>query len=105
MINTPLSDYSSTANEDTHFSTQLRITKEAFFKKPSTMREVEVLTKVLRPHICRFVSLMRENGTIQAIKKGRCSITRRIVGIYSTNPALFLPNPQMSLFNAGGNNE
>jgi len=95
---------SLTATKDKKFKTEIQIVQKAFFETPSSMRELEVRTNILRPHICRFIAMMRETGTIQAIKKGRCSITGRIVGIYSTNPNLFLPNPQTKLDFEGGSN-
>ncbi len=90
--------------KDKHFYNQFLITKEAFFAKPSTMREVEVKTGVLRPNICRFVAMLRDLGQIQVHSKGRCPYTRFIAGFYTTNPDLFEKPVQLDLFEGSAQN-
>lgn len=100
MANTPSKKSFLCQIKDTSFHNQYLLTKEAFFKKPCTMREVEVTTGVLRPNICRFVAMLRELGQIQLYKKSRCPYTKYIAGYYTTNPALFVENPQLYLFDS-----
>ena len=83
---------------------QLKATKEAFFASPATMRMIELATGILRPNICRYVRELSKTGNIELVKVGYCPATKSRAGFYSTNPDLWLPNPQMSLFEGGTNN-
>lgn len=82
---------------------QLIRTQAAFFKNPATMRMIEIQTGILRPSICRYVRTLRKSGSIEIVRIGYCPDTKHLAGFYSTNPALFLPNPQMNLFEGGQN--
>jgi hypothetical protein len=79
---------------------QFRRTYEGFFKQPQTMKELSMKLNIDRANICRYCRRMRLQNLIRSYKKGRCSITRRIVNIWTTNPDLFPQDPQLSLFNS-----
>ena len=90
--------YSNLQYKDTHFQAQFNIIYEGFFKLPQSMKELSVCTGIDRANICRYCKTLKESNNITVAKKGRCSITKRIVNKYTTNPLWFPINPQLKLF-------
>jgi len=69
------------------------------FKAPSSMLEIANRTGIERANICWYVRNLRTRNRIQQIEKGYCSISKQLVGIYSTDEALFCRNDnQLELF-------
>lgn len=84
--------------KDNHFQTQFKQTFDGFFKQPQTMKELSVSTGIDRANICRYCRTMRKAGTIAAVKKSYCSITKHLAYKYTTNPKWFPINSQPKLF-------
>lgn len=84
--------------KDTKFRAQLKIVYERFFKTPCTMKELSVKTGIDRACICWYVRDLRLNNKISVYKKVRCTITRRFVNAYTTNPELMPISNQLKLF-------
>ena len=92
-------DYNNSLG-DNRFHQQFKKTFDAFFIEPQTMKELSIKTGIDRANICRFCRTLRINRKIAVVKKAYCSITKRLVNKYTTNPDLF-PNhsePQLKLF-------
>lgn len=89
---------SSIANEDKYFLVQLKVIYDGFFSEPSTMKELSVKTGIDRSSICWYCRTMRQNKQLAVVKKMYCSITKRLVNQYTTNPALMPIQSQMKLF-------
>jgi len=69
------------------------------FKVPGSMLEIACRTGIERANICWYVRSLRKRNRIQLIEKGYCSITKQLVGIYSTDEALFCSDDsQLKLF-------
>jgi hypothetical protein len=80
--------------------TDLKIVYESFCQEPKTMKEVFKDTGVIRESICRHCSTLRDIGKLFNVGKRRCSVTKRIVKIWSTNPSeAMLNTDQLDLFN------
>ena len=84
--------------QDTKFREQLRIVYERFFKTPCTMKELSVMTGIDRSNICWLIRDLRLNNKIAIYKKVKCTITRRVVNSYTTNPELMPVSNQLKLF-------
>ncbi len=56
-------------------SQQLAIVYEAFYDSPKTMKEVDVLTGIMRENICRHCATLRKSDRIYPVGERRCSIT------------------------------
>jgi len=87
-----------THRENTQFSSQFDTVFSYFLKRPQTMKQVAVKSKIDRANICRYVRVMRLNKQIQVINKGKCPITKHCAGFYTTDRKLFKPENQLSLF-------
>lgn len=61
----------------------------SFFERPKTMLEVSMETGILRANICRYVSLMEDDGRIQIHHKDIDPKTKCRAAFYTTNPNLF----------------
>lgn len=53
-----------------------------------TMKEVDVISGIMRENICRYVKLFRENNQIYKVRKRVCSITGYYAYELTTNPDL-----------------
>lgn len=87
------------ATHDDKHQAQCRRIFNALKSKPLTMKEVDVLTGIMRENICRHISTLLELGKIAVIRKRKCSITGYSnVNVYSGNPDLFPKSNQLELF-------
>jgi DNA-binding MarR family transcriptional regulator len=84
--------------KDTKFRAQFQIVFNGFLKSPCTMKELSVITGIDRSNICRYVDKLRDNNKISVYKRVRCTITRRVVNAYTTNPELMPISNQLKLF-------
>lgn len=85
--------------KNTHFQAQMKRVFKAFSTEPKTMLQVSLETGILRANICRYVAEWRQEGKIQLVRFGLCSISKHRAGYYSTNSDFF---PLMfDLINAG----
>ena len=89
---------SSNPIEDKYFLVQLKVVYDEFFKSPSTMKELSVKTGIDRASICWYCRTMRQNKQIAVVKRMYCSITKRLVNQYTTNPLLMPIQTQLNLF-------
>ena len=96
--NTSESSFAGNWSKDNQFQNQFKKTFEGFFKQPQTMKELSVSTGIDRANICRYCRTMRKAGTIAAVKKTYCSITKHIANKYTTNPDFFPIDSQLKLF-------
>lgn len=78
--------------------TQLIKVFESFYNSPKTMMEVEVDSGIMRSNVCYYVSDLRKSRLIQNLGKRVCTITKHQATAYTTNPALFIPITQASIF-------
>jgi hypothetical protein len=88
-------------NENTTKYNQLQKVFKAYHNATLSMYECEKLSGINRANICRYNKTLRESKSIYFIGKRRCTISNRIVGIYTTNPKLVPIDPQLSLFPDG----
>jgi len=80
------------------YYTQYLRTYKVFYQNPCTMKELEIKTGIDRANICRYVGKMRKLDIISVYKKAYCSITKRLVNQYTTNPDLKPLSNQLTLF-------
>lgn len=73
-------------NEDTYFLAQKKRVFKAFFGLPKSMLQVSISTGILRSNITWFINDWLKTKSIQRVRTGICPITKRKVGLYSTNP-------------------
>lgn len=85
-------------SKDTKFRAQLKIVYESFLKTPCTMKELSIKTGIDRSNICWLIRDLRNNNKIAIYKKVKCTITRRVVNAYTTNPELMPVSNQLKLF-------
>ena len=95
---TPNKSLCNGKSKDKHFQNQFRITFDAFYKEPLTMKEVSVKTGIDRANICRYCRTMRKAGMIAVVKKSLCTITRHWANRYTTNRDLFPTSKQLKIF-------
>ena len=95
---TSASSFARNRSKDNQFKNQFKKTFEGFFKQPQTMKELSVSIDIDRANICRYCRVMRKAGTIAVFKKAYCSITKRLVNKYTTNPDMFPINSQLKMF-------
>ena len=85
--------------KDKNFIAQTEIVYKAFYKKPSTMLEVSVMTGIMRANICRYVDNWKKRNIIQVIRLGKCPVSKvDHVQILTTNPDLFSNIKMLTLF-------
>ncbi len=78
---------------------QMKKVFESFYKSPKTMKEVDSETNVMRESICRYVGTLRLENKISLVGTRKCTVTGYPnVGIYTTNPDLFVKSNQLELF-------
>ena len=87
-----------TPREDNDFTNQYNTTYNSFFEQPQSMKELSVTTGIDRANLCRYVRTMRLLKAIAVYKRSYCSITKRLVNKYTTNPDLFPISSQLNLF-------
>ena len=80
-----------THRKSTGKANQKQMVYDSFFERPKTMFEVERDTHVVRPNVCRYVGMMREDGDIRIVRKGHCPVSGWIAGFYTTHPR-FMPD-------------
>jgi hypothetical protein len=97
MKRNPLNGQHKRFGKDKQYKDQYKATFESFYEQPSSMKEVSVKRGFDRANICWYCRDMRLNNTISVYKKGICSITKRLVNKYTTNPNL-RPKPTPTLF-------
>ena len=68
------------------FQSQFNIVCNAFYLEPQTMKEVDVLTGIMRENICRDVHYLRKQGKIFVVGKRVCKRTKRLAMTLSTDP-------------------
>lgn len=78
--------------------TQYELIFDAFKDQPKTMKMVDQQTGIMRENICRYVGEMKKKGLIKVVREGRCPVTLHRASFYTTNPALFPAELQLSLF-------
>jgi len=78
--------------------TQLKLVYDAFYDKPRTMKEVFVLTGVLREFVCWHCRALREENRLFFIRKRRCTITGENVNEYTSDPSKAPVDNQLNLF-------
>lgn len=86
------------SNEDTKFSDQLNKVFKGFFDEPQSMKMLSVKLKIDRANICWYCREFRKYNKLGIAKKSICSITKRIVNYYTTNPELIATSNQLKLF-------
>lgn len=70
----------------------------SFFLSPSTMKEVDRDSGVMRESVCWFVKKFRERNQIWVLRERRCRVTGWNANELTTNPKL-APRPiQLTLF-------
>lgn len=89
---------SLTAIEDKKFLDQFNQTYEGFYKEPQSMKMLSIKLNIDRSSICWFCRTLRQNNKIGIAKKAFCTITKRRVNYYTTNPDLIPQSNQLSIF-------
>jgi hypothetical protein len=79
-----------------HFQAQSKIIYDSFFRLPQSMKELSVSKGIDRANICRYCKTLRASKNLAVAKRGRCSITKRVVNKYTTNPTWFPINSQLT---------
>lgn len=77
---------------------QFKQLAQCFSEKPKTMYQAELETGVRIANICRFIDKMKKNGTIRKVSSGKCPISHRQAGFYTSNREYFKDDRQLSLF-------
>ena len=77
---------------------ELKAVYKAFFEKPRTMKEVTIVTGIVRESICWYCKELRESSRLFFLRKRRCTITKELVNEYTTNPDLVEDDNQLDLF-------
>lgn len=77
---------------------QFAIVYEAFYDEPRTMKEVDVITGIMRENICRYCATLRQRERIYPVGERKCSITGHTAILWTTNPLLIPPKTQYTLF-------
>ena len=84
--------------KDKHFEDQFSKVYFGFFESPQSMKMLSEKLKIDRANICWFCRDLRNNNQLEIAKKGICTITKRIVNFYTTNPKYFRQNNQLKMF-------
>ena len=84
--------------KDKQFQNQFKVTFEGFYNHPQTMKELSVNTGIDRANVCRYCRTMRIANCIAVCKKVYCTITKRLVNQYTTNPEMFPISSQLKMF-------
>lgn len=79
--------------------TQIQKVYDAFHDTPKTMLDVAREVNVYRANVCRYLRVMKRQGTIQKIYKGRDRRTKNWAWYYSTDEKFWKKqDTQLSLF-------
>lgn len=73
--------------KDSYFEAQMKLVFKAFLK-PKTMKEVAVQTNIDRSNITWYLRQWKRSEVIWQIRKGRCPITGRVAGFWTTDRQL-----------------
>ena len=84
--------------KDTNKITQIQLLTHCFSEKPKTMYQAEKETGVRIANICRFVDKLKKNGSLRKVSVGRCPISHRQAGFYTSNREYFPEVKEPSLF-------
>jgi len=76
---------------------QIKRLAQCFSEKPKTMYQAERETGVRIANICRFIDKMKKSGTIRKVSSGKCPISHRQAGFYTSNRE-YLKDDMPSLF-------
>lgn len=85
-------------NKNKHFKAQFNKVYKGFFEQPQSMKMLSIKLKIDRANICWYCREFRKNNKIGIVKKGICTITKRVVNFYTTNPELMQSTNQFKLF-------
>ena len=72
---------------------QIRVIYKYLFDNPSTMRECEIATNIVRPNICRYIATMQQLNQVFIVQKRLCKFTKQPANVYSTNPIFEIEKP------------
>lgn len=84
--------------KDTEKISQFKILTQCFSEAPKTMYQAEKETGIRIANICRFIDKMRKNGIIRKVYVGKCPMSHRQAGFYTSNQEYFKDDKQLSLF-------
>lgn len=77
---------------------QMSVLVQAFFESPGTMLMKSRDTGIERASICRRVSDMKKNQTIDIVKFDYCKISHARAAYYTTDLSKYFGTSQLSLF-------
>ena len=98
MNNNFTPDIFITQYKDTKYLLQLNKVFNAFSYGAKTMKEVDVECGVMRENICWYVRSLKKANLIYLAGKRDCKVTKRLAGVYTTNPELIPKSNQIMLF-------
>ena len=84
--------------KDTNKIPQFKRLAQCFSEMPKTMYQAERETGIRIANICRFIDKMKKNGIIRKVSSGKCPISHRQAGFYTSNRESFKDDRQLSLF-------
>ena len=87
-----------TGDKNTKKITQIQLLTQCFSGKPKTMYQAERETGVRIANICRFVDKLRKEGSLRKVSTGRCPVSHRQAGFYTSNREYFPDAKEPSLF-------
>jgi len=90
-----------TKDKDNHqHIQQLRQVYRYLFNHPSTMKETDKATGIMRENVCRHIATLRKNDSLYVMCRRPCHITKHVATVFTTNPVL-VPKPdanQLKMF-------
>jgi hypothetical protein len=98
MRNTNNNPLHKRQGKDTKRIGQYKAVFAAFFRKPSTMKMVDMETGIMRENVCWYCRKFRKLDVIKPVRKGICPITKHRATFWTTNPELFPSSTQLTLF-------
>jgi hypothetical protein len=85
--------------QNKNFKVHLNTVHDALKIQPMTMKEIDVFTGIMRESICRYISILLEQGKIAVTWQRKCSITKhRKVKEFTADKNLFPKSNQLTLF-------
>ena len=94
---TPNSSFTQ-QSKDNHFIAQFNKVYSGFYKQPQSMMMLSVKLDIDRSNICWYCRKFRKNDSIGIAKRSICTITKKVVNYYTTNPELYQTTNQLKLF-------
>lgn len=85
-------------SKDSKKITQIQLLTQCFSGKPKTMYQAEKETGVRIANICRFVDKLKKKGILRKVSFGKCPISHRQAGFYTSNCDYFPETKEPSLF-------